>query len=248
MVRIIIIAISILLVFESVVLMLNTRINIGTAFVYFLTLLSVMYAVFFDSINDFSRAGIGRIFAVVLCGALLFYIVMFIIVSTVKSPIASGEEKAVIVLGAGLHGEEVSETLRHRLDGAIEFYNSNEGVTLCVTGSKGRFELIPEAVAMERYLLSNGIPAEDILVDPNSDDTKQNIENAMKLFEENDIDTESGVAIVTNRFHCYRALSYAEQQGVNNATAVPTSIPLLAIHSSHSREVFALLKHQLFER
>ncbi len=248
MIRVIISALSILLVIESAMLMLNTKINIGTTFVYFLTVISIMYAVFFDSINDFCSAGIGRLFAVVFCLGLAFYVVMFTVVSTMPIVTSSGGEKAVIVLGAGLNGEVVSETLRHRLDGAIEYYNENEGVTLCVTGSKGRFELIPEAVAMERYLLDKGIPQQDILVDPYSDDTEQNIENAMKLFTENNIDVESGVVIVTNRFHCYRALGYAKKQGISNATAIPTSIPLMAVHSSHSREVFALLKFWVFER
>ncbi len=247
MIRVIIYALSILLVIESAVLMLNTRINIGTAFVYFLTVVSIMYAIFFNIINDFCSAGIGRIFAIIFCSGLAFYLVMLIVVSTMPIKIAIGSEKAVIVLGAGLNGEVVSETLRHRLDGAIQYYNENEGVTLCVTGSKGRFELIPEAVAMERYLLDKGIPQQDILVDPHSDDTEQNIENAMKLFDENNIDTDSGVVIVTNRFHCYRALGYASKQGINNATAVATSIPVMAVHSSYSREVFALLKFWVFE-
>ncbi len=248
MIRLIFIVISILLICESAVLMFNTRLNIGPAFVYLLTILSILYSLFFDTINDFCTGGIGRVFAIIFCSGITLYLVLFTAVTLLGGPPATGEEKAVIVLGAGLNGEEVSETLRHRLDGAIEYYNEHEGVTLCVTGSEGRFEVIPEAVAMQRYLLEKGVPEEDILVDPNSPDTYTNIKNAMQLFKEHNIDIESGVAVVTNGFHCYRAVSYAKKQGVDNVSAIPTSIPVSMIHSAYSREVFALIKLWLFER
>ncbi len=248
MIRLIFAAISIMLLCESVVLVLTTKINIGLAFVYLLTLISILYTLFFDTINDFCSGGIGRVFAILFCSGMVIYLLLFTIVALLNGPPVTGEEKAVIILGAGLNKEEVSETLRHRLDGAIDFYNKHDGVTLCVTGFKGRFDIIPEAVAMQRYLINNGIPQTDILVDPNSPDTYTNIENAMQLFNENDINVDNGVVVVTNRFHCYRAVSYAKKQGIENVTAIPTSIPISMVHSAYSREVFALIKLWLFER
>ena len=75
------------------------------------------------------------------------------------------QEDAIIVLGAAVRGEEISGALQKRLDVAIEYYQKNPDVVIVVTGGQGPQEDITEALAMERYLLANGIPKEKIIED-----------------------------------------------------------------------------------
>ena len=46
-------------------------------------------------------------------------------------------EDAVIVLGAGVHGERISLPLKFRLDKAIEYYSKNPNAVIVVSGGKG---------------------------------------------------------------------------------------------------------------
>lgn len=73
------------------------------------------------------------------------------------------EEQAVIVLGAGIKGNQVSRTLQLRLDKTIEYAQKNPNALIVVSGGQGPQETVTEACAMEKYLLENGIRAERIL-------------------------------------------------------------------------------------
>ncbi len=154
----------------------------------------------------------------------------------------NGNEKAIIVLGAGLNGTEVSRTLKFRLDSALEVYRQHEGIKICVTGSKGRYEIIPEAVAMQKYLIDNDVPKEDIFVDPLSPTTYDNIKNALELFNQHGVDISHGILISTNHFHCYRSCAYAKMQGISNPTFAPSPLPLTVLLSSYTREFAAIVR------
>ena len=55
----------------------------------------------------------------------------------------------MIVLGAKVNGTEVSNTLKLRLDKAIEYYNKHKSVNIIVSGGQGNDENITEALAMK---------------------------------------------------------------------------------------------------
>ena len=74
------------------------------------------------------------------------------------------DEDAIIVLGAGIRGEQVTRILANRLNTAIEYHKKNPSAKIIVTGDQGqgRREFIPESLAMKRYLIAIGIPEEII--------------------------------------------------------------------------------------
>lgn len=86
----------------------------------------------------------------------------------------------IVVLGAGLRGDQLSLTLKQRLDATLI---CEQGETIVVTGGQGWNETIPEAVAMRRYLIEQGIPSERILVESKSTDTNENLDNAKEMIE-----------------------------------------------------------------
>ena len=71
---------------------------------------------------------------------------------------ATYDENAVIVLGAAVHGRELSNTLAGRLAVAVAYHQRNPSALIVVSGGQGLQEDIPEAVAMRQYLLDHGVP------------------------------------------------------------------------------------------
>lgn len=116
----------------------------------------------------------------------------------------------IIVLGAGLNGEEVTPLLASRIDKVIAVYRKNQGSKLIMSGGQGADEVISEAQAMTNYALKQGIPLYDILLENQSTNTKENIRFSVAMMEED----KKQFAIVTNHYHLFRALLFARQEGV----------------------------------
>ena len=80
------------------------------------------------------------------------------------------------------------------------------------SGGKGADESISEAEAMKRYLLEQGIPEDDIILEDKSTTTLENLK-----FSKNIIDSREGrkyTALVTSNYHVYRALRYCRRVGL----------------------------------
>ena len=155
---------AIFLLGDSALRAVRTNLTLGNAMMYGITVAVWGYALFQRRVDAFCAAGAGRVLKYVFfagCGAyLLFALGLF--AASFAHP-ATGNEKAVVVLGAGLRGEQVSGLLARRLDAALAYYRQNPDVLLVVSGGQGPDEAIPEAEAMARYLQAHGVPGENIL-------------------------------------------------------------------------------------
>ena len=159
---------------------------------------------------------------------------------------AKGNEKALIVLGAAVHGDQVSGLLARRLDACFAYWQQNPDVTVVVSGGQGPGESIAEAVAMKQYLMAKGIPESSLLVEAESESTEENFAFSRRLLEKAGVSPSDPVAYVTNRFHCYRAGGYARLAGFTDVRAVPASIGLGSVLPCYMREVFAVLYFWVF--
>ena len=101
---------------------------------------------------------------------------------SVMAEVPNAEEyDAIIVLGAQVKADgSLSVQLTWRLDAAKKAYD-NKKVPVVVCGAQGKDEPTTEAEAMKNYLIEQGVAAEDILTDPESFNTSQNLKNAHKL-------------------------------------------------------------------
>ncbi|WP_422803689.1 YdcF family protein [Streptococcus sp. FT1-106] len=115
----------------------------------------------------------------------------------------------VVVLGAGLIGEQVTPLLASRIDRGIAIYRKNPGSKLIMSGGQGPDEVIAEAQAMANYALVKGVAADDIILENKSTNTKENIK-----FSRNLMTNGSQFALVTNYYHVFRALLIARQLGI----------------------------------
>ncbi|UXR78083.1 MULTISPECIES: YdcF family protein [unclassified Staphylococcus] len=110
----------------------------------------------------------------------------------------------LLVLGAGIETESVSPLLQARLDAALSI--SHKDTQWIVSGGQGADEPISEALAMQRYLIQQGVSKTHILLEAQSTNTQENITYSRPLIE-----TDSHSIIVTSDFHLMRALRIAQQ-------------------------------------
>ena len=157
--------------------------------------------------------GTSLIAVTVIYGSVSFLIFMIYSAFLMIIP-RSKDFDYVIIHGAGLiDGEKMSKLLQERLDKAILVYRKDPSPTkLIPSGGKGSDESISEAEAMKRYLLEQGIPESDIIMEDKSATTLENLK-----FSKNIIDSREGrkyTALVTSNYHVYRALRYCRKVGL----------------------------------
>ena len=81
----------------------------------------------------------------------------------------------VIVLGAKVHERGISNSLRQRLNKAIQYSRKSPGTVLILSGGQGADEPMTEAQAMYQYLLENGVSPTRLIMEPVSSSTVENI-------------------------------------------------------------------------
>ena len=178
---------------------------------------------------------------VVFVGAVIIFIYSFGYTDTVTY-----NENAVIVLGAGLRGENLSLILKNRLDAAIEYYNRNPDAVIVVSGGQGNDEAISEALAMERYLYEQGIPLSKIIKEENSTSTEENFKFSKAILDER-FEGEYTVAFVTDDFHIYRAGKTAERAGIKNVTHTHSTGAVSTFLPNGFREFCAVMNMWVFK-
>ncbi len=124
----------------------------------------------------------------------------------------------IIVLGAGLSSDGVSPVFRERLNHSITLYKEGYAAKILVTGGIGKGSYLSDAYVAGMYLLSQGIPQEDIILEEESEQTITNLENAKKIMDENGF---SSAIIVSDPLHMMRSMLIAKDEGIT-AYSSPT--------------------------
>lgn len=131
----------------------------------------------------------------------------------------SSKPDYIVTLGSGLIGDRVPPLLAGRIDGALDLYRSERAAgrhpVLVMSGGKGSDEKVAEAVAMGRYALDKGIPAEDLLLEDQSATTEQNLRLTTALVgSEPRLGPDATGVAVTSNYHALRAAMLASRIGV----------------------------------
>lgn len=115
----------------------------------------------------------------------------------------------ILVLGAGLKPDgSPSDMLRDRLSFACDLWNEGVSDTVLISGDRAS-ESYDEVTAMKNYLLAHGVPEEAIVEDPMGYSTSESLKRAKDIFG------YENVAVVTQRYHLYRALYIAQKIGLD---------------------------------
>lgn len=149
------------------------------------------------------------------------------------------KENAVIVLGCGISGEEISDKLANRLDEAVLYHKKTPDALIVVSGGQGPQESITEAQAMERYLTEKGVNPEVIIKEEKSTSTEENFLYSKEILDER-FSEEYSVAFITNDYHIFRAEKIAQQQGIN-VTHIGAPVIWYTAPINYSREILAII-------
>lgn len=110
----------------------------------------------------------------------------------------------------------INQYYRYRIQGALNVYNSGKVSYLLLSGDNAR-QSYNEPRTMRRDLIAGRIPATDIVLDYAGFRTLDSIVRTRKVFDTDDF------TIITQRFHCERALFIAQHMGINaQCYAVPS--------------------------
>lgn len=183
---------------------------------------------------------LALVLAGILCFAGLFGAVMYGAYDHV-----SGDPQVMIILGCRvMPGGEPSILLQDRLDTALDYLDDHPDMTVVVSGGQGSNEPTSEAACMADYLEEHGVDSDQILLEDQSSNTKENLIYSRELLEEHGIVVlRDEVLVVSNGFHLTRAQMLAERYGYKSvsALAAPTShIPSRI--QMYIREPLALVK------
>ncbi|SDM96903.1 YdcF family protein [Allokutzneria albata] len=137
----------------------------------------------------------------------------FLLYSTLYARVGPrGRADFIVVLGAGLKGDEVPAQLAGRLDKAREVAAASPDATIIVSGGRGPGASVSEARAMADYLIARGVPEERIVLEEKSRTTLQNLLFSGEIMAERRPGYQC--VVVTSNYHVLRAAAFARRAGV----------------------------------
>lgn len=230
-----------LLFIAAITNLITAKFNFRFLFMCGASCVIILYGVFYEKLAARKRLTYTL---VSLCACVLISVISLDVYGKIDN-VTYGED-AVIVLGAGIKGENVTELLAYRLQKAIEFSMVNPDAFIVVSGGQGPDEDISEALAMERYLIRRGIPPEKILREEASTSTYENLMYSKEILDSL-FDGPYEVTIVTNDFHIFRAVGIAGKLGLA-ATHFHARTNWYSVPLNYSRECLAIVKFWIFGR
>lgn len=145
----------------------------------------------------------------IYCLTLLIFIIFYIVtVSKIRQYLNFVD--VILVLGCAAPNGKPSGMLQDRLNEAMILYNQGYAPYIMVSGGVGEGEPLSEAAVMYRYLVSKGVPKENILLENRSTRTWENIFFSKEVLDSYGL---SKVLIVTSSFHLARAIFTANRLG-----------------------------------
>ena len=151
------------------------------------------------------------IIVLIMIGLIVLWINLYVKFST-KSQIINDysdlkDVDCIVVLGAGVWGNEPSHMLEDRLLKAIELYENGVASKIIMSGDHGKEEY-DEVNIMKNFAIEKGIPSEDIFMDHAGFSSYDSIYRAKEIFD------AKKIVIVTQEYHLYRALYISNSLGI----------------------------------
>ena len=174
-------------------------------------------------------------------------VIVLIAMAATAVPILLGVESQpdadcdyLILLGAGVIGEEPSPILQYRIDQAHTYLTAHPDTVCIVTGGKGDDENISEAQCMFNELTAMGIAPERIWLEDQATSTVENFEYSLALLKEKTGSIPGSIGVLSSEFHLFRASLIAKENGLEPIfIAAATEKPIVRINYT-LREIFAL--------
>jgi len=242
------ILIGALLILDTVFILGRSNVNMGVLMPAILGMPLLLAGIFYAEVSLWMQDGIGFwVGRLIMAGYVLYLILIAVctvlIVQEIRVKVPD-EARAIIVLGAGVHGTKPSLALQHRLEVAAEYLRENDNCIAVVSGGRGPQEMITEAQAMYSYMLELGIPEERIIMEDKAHSTYENFLFSKKILDER-FGEEYTAIFATNDFHIFRAKIAAKKAGLGGIRGLGCPSPFYIVPNYYMRESMAILRYVL---
>ena len=135
------------------------------------------------------------------------------------SHIPTFDKEYVIILGSMIKKDgSLTPLLKSRVDRAIEFAkmqkeNTDKDIIIVPSGGKGNDEIMAEAEAMRKYLISEGISDKNIIIENQSKSTIENMKLSNSIIVNDKKDAK--VSFSTADYHVFRSGVIANECGID---------------------------------
>ena len=242
-----------LLALDSLWLLALDKIHLGIILPLIIGIGLMLYALFFNRIQNFIQLTPLRqtLWGCAWAGFFLWLGTLVIFFSYLQYNIQQFNTvqpaSAVIILGSSIEKGRPSPTLKQRLDVGAAYAKRYPEALLVVTGGLGFKEQISEAAIMSEYLQQQHLAPSRILLEAKSTSTTENLRNVQPLLAQQHISLQQPVVIVTSDFHILRAKAIAKHQGYQQIFTLSAPTPLYIRYNSWLREYFAFISGWLLQ-
>ena len=185
-----------------------------------------------------------RIFTCILCiGLLVVGVTECIIIEA-----SFGDPKQhcdyMVVLGAGVHGDQPSLSLQNRIDAAYDYLTDHPDVTAILSGGQGEGENLTEAQCMFDHLTAMGIDENRLIMEDKATSTWENLNFSLDLVEEKTGTRPAKLGVLSSEYHLFRASLFADACGVE-FIGVPAKTTKLSLRINYFMREVAGVWHYL---
>ena len=157
----------------------------------------------------------------------LFVLGLFIYVSTaiyIANRVGEDSKKnsdVIVVLGAKTYQDgQYDPCLKGRVEHGVALYKEGYAPKIVMTGGPDQEDGTIEAEVMQKIALEAGVPEKDIILEPNSTSTYENMVNTRSILEERHY---SSAIIVTAPYHMPRARMTATTNLIPDISVSPAT-------------------------
>ncbi len=159
----------------------------------------------------------------ILLAATVVYTSSLVMVLVVSQQDQRQPVDAIVVLGAAQYNGRPSPVFRARLDHALGLYREKLAPLIVVTGGIGRGDTMSEALVGERYLRTQGIPADSVAAAGEGRNTKTSMTAVAAWLRPKHI---TRVILVSDPFHMFRLRLEARRTELQAFTSPTESSPI----------------------
>ena len=173
---------------------------------------------------------------------IMLIVINIIVVMTTKDKIISNKQVSdltdidcILILGAGIYGNNPSPMLEDRLLQGLSLYENQVSPKILVSGDHTTANH-DETNTMKDYLVGHKVPSQDVFMDHAGISTYDSLYRAKHIFK------ASKIIIVTQEYHLYRAIYIANKLDIEAYGVASNPRTYLNQEKREVREILARTK------
>jgi uncharacterized SAM-binding protein YcdF (DUF218 family) len=179
-----------------------------------------------------------------LLSALAWFVYVYKQIDDVANHDEAQQADAIAVFGAAEYSGHPSPILHYRLDHAVDLYRMRIApLVITLGGGTDKDSGNTEGGVGRDYLLANGIPFGDIIVETRSVDTEQQVHRLAAIARENKL---RHIVVVSDGTHLFRIRELSRDAGLDVYTSPRATIGHISNYDLFTRHVHEILSYTLW--